>query len=275
MLERERHRLILKLVDERSIISIGQLVELLNASDATVRRDINALAEQGQLKRVRGGAESVQPRYETHLAGIPFSLSQGMNSAQKRDIARAAADLVEPGESIIIGGGSTTYGMVEFLPPTGLDIMTNSFPIAATLIESSRNRITLPGGTYYKEQRILLSPFETDVIGNYAANKLFTGCLGISRFGLMETDPLVARALTRLLTRTEKVIVLADATKLRNRSAMIVCGLDRINVLITDDGATPSELEPFRTAGVQVIVARSIVEDHMHGAHCVQSSSRR
>ena len=145
--------------------------------------------------------------------------------------------------------------------------MTNSFPIAATLIESSRNRITLPGGTYYKEQRILLSPFETDAIGNYAADKLFTGCLGISRFGLMETDPLVARALTRLLTRTEKVIVLADATKLRNRSAMIVCGLDRINVLITDDGATPSELEPFRTAGVQVIVARSIVEDHIRGAH--------
>jgi DeoR family ulaG and ulaABCDEF operon transcriptional repressor len=262
VLERERHRLILKLVDERSIVSIGQLVELLNASDATIRRDINTLAEQGQLRRVRGGAESVQPRFETHLAGVPFSLSQSMNAAQKRDIARAAADLVEPGDSIIIGGGSTAYGMVEFLPPTGLDIMTNSFPIAVSLIESSRNRITLPGGTYYKEQRIILSPFETDAIGNYSANKLFTGCLGVSRFGLMETDPLVARALTRLLTRTEKVIVLADASKLRNRSAMIVCGLDRIDTLITDEGATPSELDQFRGAGVQVIVARSL-----HGAH--------
>jgi DeoR family ulaG and ulaABCDEF operon transcriptional repressor len=260
VLERERHRLILKLVDERSIVSIGQLVELLNASDATIRRDINALAEQGQLKRVRGGAESVQPRFETHLAGIPFSLSQSMNASQKRDIAHAAAEMVEPGDSIIIGGGSTTYGMVEFLPPTGLDIMTNSFPIAASLIEHSRNRITMPGGTYYKEQRIILSPFETDAISNYSADKLFTGCLGISRFGLMETDPLVARALTRLLTRTEKVIVLADASKLRNRSAMSVCGLDRIDTLITDEGATPAELDHFRTAGVQVIVARAMHE---------------
>ena len=262
MLERERHRLILKLVDERSIVAIQQLVELLNASDATIRRDINALAEQGQLRRVRGGAESVQPRYETHLAGIPFSLSQSMNAAQKRDIARSAADLIEPGDSIIIGGGSTTYGMVEFLPPTGLDILTNSFPIAATLIEHSRNRVTLPGGTYYKEQRIILSPFETDAVGNYSADKLFTGCLGISRLGLMETDPLVARALTRLLTRTEKVVVLADASKLRNRSAMVVCGLDRIDTLITDESATPEELEPFRTGGVQVIVARALADSH-------------
>ena len=260
MLERERHRLILKLVDERSIVSIQQLVELLSASDATIRRDINALAEQGQLRRVRGGAESVQPRFEAHLAGIPFSLSQSMNAAQKRDIARAAADIVEPGDSIIIGGGSTCYGLVEFLPPTGLDIMTNSFPIAVSLIENSRNRITLPGGTYYKEQRIILSPFEADGIGNYSADKLFTGCLGISRFGLMDTDPLVARALTRLLTRTEKVIVLADASKLRNRSAMIVCGLDRIDTLVTDEGATPTELDHFRAAGVQVILARPIHE---------------
>jgi DeoR family ulaG and ulaABCDEF operon transcriptional repressor len=267
VLERERHRLILKLVDERSIISIGQLVELLNASDATIRRDINALAEQGQLRRVRGGAESVQPRFETHLAGIPFSLSQGMNAAAKRDIARAACEMIEPGDSIIIGGGSTAYGMVEFLPPTGLDILTNSFPIAATLIENSRNRITLPGGTYYKEQRIILSPFETDAIGNYSADKLFTGCLGISRLGLMETDPLVARALTRLLTRTEKVIVVADASKLRNRSAMIVFGLDRIDTLITDEGASAAELDAFRTAGVQVIVAHPIVESPVAMPH--------
>ena len=261
MLERERHRLILKLVDERSIISIGQLVELLSASDATIRRDVNALAAQGQLKRVRGGAEAMQARYETHLAGIPFSLSQGMNSTQKRDIARAAADLIEPGDSIIIGGGSTTFGMVEFLPPTGLDIMTNSFPIAATLAENSRNRITIPGGTYYKEQRIILSPFETDAIDNYSANKLFTGCLGLNRLGLMETDPLIARALTRLLKRTDKVIVLADASKLRNRTSMIVCGLDRISTLITDEGATAAELDAFRASGVEVIVARPMADD--------------
>src|SRR5256886_13002599 len=145
VLERERHRLILKLVDERSIISIGQLVELLSASDATIRRDINALAEQSQLRRIRGGAEAIQPRHEAHLVGMPFNLSQGFNVPQKRAIARAAAELIEAGDSIIIGGGSTTVGLVEFLPPTDLDILTNSFPIATKLMETSPNRFTFPG----------------------------------------------------------------------------------------------------------------------------------
>src|SRR6266566_7494879 len=255
VLERERHHLILKLIDERSIVSIVQLAELLSASDATLRRDINALAEQGQLRRIRGGAEAIRPRHEAHLVGVPFNLSQGFNVPQKRAIARAAAELIEAGDSIIIGGGSTTFGLVEFLPPTDLDILTNSFPIAAKLMETSRNRITLQGGTYYREQQIILSPFDGDASENFSASKLFTGCLGINRLGVMETDPLIARAQTRLLKRADKVIVMADASKLRKRSSMIVCGLDRISILITDDGAAPADLEFLRVADTQVIVA--------------------
>jgi len=261
VLERERHHLILKLIDERSIVSIVQLAELLSASDATLRRDINALAEQGQLRRIRGGAEAIRPRHEAHLVGVPFNLSQGFNVPQKRAIARAAAELIEAGDSIIIGGGSTTFGLVEFLPPTDLDILTNSFPIAAKLMETSRNRITLQGGTYYREQQIILSPFDGDASENFSASKLFTGCLGINRLGVMETDPLIARAQTRLLKRADKVIVMADASKLRKRSSMIVCGLERIAVLVTDNGAAAADLEVYRSAGIEVIVASVLAED--------------
>ena len=263
MLERERHRIILKLVAERSIVSIAQLAELLSASDATIRRDINALAEQSQLRRIRGGAEAIRPRHEAHLVGVPFNLSQGFNVPQKRAIARAAAELVEAGDSIIIGGGSTTFGLVEFLPPTDLDILTNSFPIAAKLVATSRNRITLPGGTYYREQQNILSPFESDAIDHFSASKLFTGCLGINRLGVMETDPLIARAQTRLLKRADKVIVMADASKLRKRSSMIVCGLERIAVLVTDDGAPAADLETYRAAGIAVILAPVLEEDSL------------
>lgn len=263
MLERERHTLILKLVDERSIASVVQLVELLSVSEATIRRDINALAEHGLLRRIRGGAEAIRPRHEARLVGVPFDLSQGFNVAQKRAIARAAAALIESGESIIVGGGSTTFGLVEFLPKADLDVLTNSFPIAARLVERSKNRITLPGGTYYREQQIILSPFEKDSIENFSASKLFTGCFGINRLGVMETDPLIARAQTRLLKRADKVIVMADSSKLRKRSSMIVCGLDRVAVLVTDDGAPAADLEVFRAAGAQVIVAPVLKEDRL------------
>jgi DeoR family ulaG and ulaABCDEF operon transcriptional repressor len=261
MLERERHNLILKLVDERSIVSIAQIVELLSASEATIRRDISALAEQALVRRIRGGAEAIRPRHEARLVGMPFALSQGFQVPQKRAIARAASKLIESGDSIIIGGGSTTYALVEFLPNADLDVLTNSFPIAARLMETSRNRITLPGGTYYREQQIILSPFEKDSSENFSASKFFTGCFGINRLGVMETDPLIARAQTRLLKRADKVIVMADSSKLRKRSSMVVYGLERISILITDEGAAHADLEFLRAAGTEVIVAPVLEED--------------
>lgn len=253
MLEAERRRLILKLLEERSVVSVPQLVEMFSVSEATARRDIGAMADEGKLRRVWGGAESLTPRHETHLAGLPFEMSLGIAAGEKHAIARAAAALIADGESIIINGGTTTYALVEHLAHRQLDILTNSLPIVTRLLAGSRNRVTLPGGTVYREQSIVLSPYDNDAIGHFWAHKLFTGCHGLNRFGLMETDPLLVQAELKLLDRAEQLIVLADSRKLRQRSAMIVAGLERIHTLITDTGATEEELEPLRNAGIQVI----------------------
>jgi DeoR family ulaG and ulaABCDEF operon transcriptional repressor len=254
MIEAERHRLIRRLVDERSIVSLTELVEILGASEATVRRDIGALAERGEITRIRGGAESLRPRHEAHLVGSPFALSQGVAIAEKRAIARAAAGLINPGDSLIISGGTTTYALVEFLPPEGLDIFTNSMPLLTQLLLTGRNRMTVPGGTIYREQNIILSPFE-DSSDHFCARILFTGCFGINRFGMMEADPLIVQSQTRLLSRCEQLVILADSRKLRQRSSIVVAALDRVTTLVTDDGASDEELEPLRAAGVQVICA--------------------
>ena len=94
MIEAERHRVIRKLVDERSIVSLADLVEILGASEATVRRDIGAMAERGDIIRIRGGAESIRPRHEAHLVGSPFTLSAGIAVAEKRAIARDRKSVV-------------------------------------------------------------------------------------------------------------------------------------------------------------------------------------
>ena len=262
MLEAERQQLILKIVAERSFASVGDLVELLVASEATIRRDINALAERGELKRIRGGAEALRPRHHAHLVGLPFSMSKAIHVPQKRAIARAAAQLIGPGESIIINGGTTTFALVEYLADQELDILTNSFPIAAQLLATSRNRITLPGGTIYREQNIILSPFENDAIENFWGHRLFTGCYGVNRFGVMEADPLIVQAQRKLLKRSENVVVMADSSKLRRKSSMIVVALSNVTTLITDSGASPDELEAFRTQGIEVIVA-SVAEEEL------------
>jgi DeoR family ulaG and ulaABCDEF operon transcriptional repressor len=266
MLEAERQKLILKIVQERSIVSISDLVEMLEASDATLRRDVNALAERGELRRIRGGAEAIRPRHEAHLVGRPFALSRDLYVAQKHAIARLASSLIEDGESIIISGGTTTFALTEFLRTRSLDILTNSVAIVTQLLATSRNRVMIPGGTVFREQNIVLSPFENDTVGNFRAEKMFTSCFGIDRFGLMEADPLIAQSHARLLQRTEKLIVMADSSKLQQRSSMIVAGLDKVSVLITDDGASDEQLALFRGAGIEVMQAGVAPEDEQQAA---------
>ncbi len=263
MLEAERQKLILNIVQERSIVSIADLVEILDASDATVRRDVNALSERGEIRRIRGGAEAVRPRHQAHLVGVPFALSRDLFVPQKRAIAKAAVGLIEDGDSIIISGGTTTYSMVEFLTQRMLDILTNSIPIVTQLLATSRNRVTIPGGTIFREQNIVLSPFENDTIENFWAQKMFTSCFGLNRFGLMEADPLIVQSHARLLRRTDRLIVMADSSKLRRKSSMIVTSLKNVATLITDSGASAAELEDFRAAGIEVIVAPVAAEDEI------------
>ncbi|MEP7247522.1 MAG: DeoR/GlpR family DNA-binding transcription regulator, partial [Gammaproteobacteria bacterium] len=233
MLEAERQRLIQKLLQERSVVSVSDLVELLGASEATVRRDINSLAESGRIRRIRGGAEALTPLHEAHLVGVPFEMNQDISGIQKRAIARAAAELIRDGESIIINGGTTTYALVEFLAQTSLDILTNSLPIVTRLLATSRNRVSMPGGTLYREQNIVLSPYDDDTIQHFWGQKLFTGCYGLNRFGVMEADPLVVQAQMKLLKRADELVILADSRKLRQRSSMIVAPLERISTLVT------------------------------------------
>jgi DeoR family transcriptional regulator, ulaG and ulaABCDEF operon transcriptional repressor len=252
---------VLKLVQERSVISIADLVELLDASEATVRRDINTLAEQNQLRRIRGGAEALSPKHHSHLVGVPFALSRDICVAQKRAIARAAVALIADGDSIIINGGTTTNAMVEFLRNHNLDVLTNSIPIITQLLATSNNRVIVPGGTIYREQNIVLSPFENDSIEHFWGQKLFTGCYGVNRFGLMEADPLIVQAETKLLSRADDLIVMADHRKLRQRSSMIVASISRISTLITDNGASDQDLDVFRENGVKVITAVVQEED--------------
>ena len=261
MLEAERHRVILKLVQERSVVSVREMVDLLDSSEATVRRDINALAEAAKIRRIRGGAESLTPRHETHLVGMPFEMSRGIGAPQKRAIARVAASLIADGDSVIINGGSTTFALVEFLKERSLDILTNSIPMITALVASGRNRVVIPGGTVYREQNIVLSPFDNDAIEHFWGQKLFTSCYGLNRSGLMEADPLIVQAEMKLLKRAEQIIVLADSRKLRLRSSIIVAPLSRIATVITDEGIRAEELDMLHSAGVNVVIAALDADD--------------
>ena len=255
MHEIERHRIILGEVADRPVVTVAQLVELTGASEATIRRDIGALHVQGRLRRVRGGAEALHPPQMVGIAGRPFSVNETVNVGPKRAIARAAVDLCEDGESIIINGGTTTYQMVHHLMRRRMQILTNSFPIAEHLLKNSKNTIILPGGTIYREQNIILSPFDNDVARNFYARRMFMGAQGISPIGVMEGDPLLIQAEQKLINQAEELVLLVDSSKFARRSSLILCPLERVAAVITDEGISPRDVKMIEQAGIRLIVA--------------------
>lgn len=255
MHETERHRIILSAVQDRPVMTVADLCGLTGASEATIRRDIATLAGQKKLRRVRGGAESVNPPQFVGLAGRPFSLNEQINIAQKQAIARAAVALCGDGEPIIINGGTTTFQMVHPLATRRLQVFTNSFPIAEHLLKHSKNTIMLSGGAIYREQNIILSPFDNDVTRNFYARRMFMGAQGIGPLGLMEADPLLIQAEQKLIGQADELVVLVDSSKFENRSSLVLCPLARIDTLITDEGISDKAAAMLEAADVRLIVA--------------------
>lgn len=260
MHETERHRVIIAAVQSRPVATVADLCEVTGSSEATIRRDIAALHVRGEVRRVRGGAEAVNPPEQSALMGRPFAVSETINIEQKRAIARAAAALCKDGEPIIINGGTTTYQMVHHLTQRRMSVFTNSFAIAEYLIHNSRNSVVIPGGTVYREQNVILSPFGGVVASHFYAKRMFIGCQGIGQHGLMEADPMIVQSEMGLIGQADELIVLADSSKFSSRSSLILCGLDRITAVITDSGIRDEDRQMLETAGVRLIVADSTAQ---------------
>lgn len=256
MHEKERHRIILAEVQEKPVVTVQEMVELTGSSEATIRRDIATLHLHKKLRRVRGGAESINPPQFIGLAGRPFSVNETINSAQKRAIALKAVEMCDDGDAIIINGGTTTFQMVHPLATRRMQVFTNSFPIAEHLLKHSKNTIMLSGGAIYREQNIILSPFDNDVTRNFYAKRMFMGAQGLGPLGLMEADALLIQAEQKLIHQADELVVLVDSSKFRKRSSLILCPLERITTVITDAGIRDEERQMLESAGIGVIVAQ-------------------
>lgn len=259
MRERRRVEILRNLLAEQGFLSIADLMSATGASAATARRDAGRLAEAGYCKRVYGGVQALGGAFsrgmiQESLGTQAFDVSRAINVEAKRAIARRAVEMCVDGDAIIINGGTTTFQMAEFLRHTRLKILTNSYPLAEFLIRETQNRVALPGGEVYREQKIIVAPFDDDAIQHYSARIMFMSAISIGPLGVIEGDPLIARAETKLLKRADKLVVLADASKFAQRGSLVVCPLARIHALVTDRGAPPHALAMLREAGVETLV---------------------
>lgn len=250
----ERQRRILESLRPTGFVSYRDLEVLLDASPATIRRDLSHLETTGQIIRVHGGAklsdqdEDARPR----LLGTPFDQSITQNLAAKKAIGRAAAALCAPGEGVMIDGGTTTLQMCPHLDGLGLQVLTNSLHIVNALLPQEGTRILLPSGAVFREQNIILAPAGEESMPRFHAPRLFMGAAAVGLHGAMQADPVLVAAERRLIDRAEEVILLVDSSKFAARSGTIVCGLDEIDTIITDSAISPEVVAAMQDAGIDV-----------------------
>jgi len=256
----QRDSAILGLLQSDGFVSFRQLCQRLDASSATIRRDLERLEVEGRLARVRGGAKltaeaAAAAAAAERLLGAPFEINRTRHAGQKAAIGRAAAALCQRGEALIIDGGTTTFQMCSHLEGLELQVLTNSLHIVGELLRQPATRVSVPGGAIFREQNIILSPFEDDGLARYHASKLFMGAAAVGPRGLMQADVVLIQAEQKLMDKADKLIVLADSSKFRTSASFLVCGLDAIDVVVTDKGVTEPELAMLRDHGIEVVVA--------------------
>lgn len=253
----EREAEILRLLQNQGFVSFKQLSESLTASSATIRRDLERLESEGAIARVRGGARLAAGHGVAgdSLVGAPFEMNRAKQAAQKAAIGRAAARLCAPGEAVIIDGGTTTFQMCSHLAGLDLQVLTNSLHIVGELLQQAGTRISVPGGGIFREQNIILSPFDDDGLSRYHAAKLFMGAAAVGARGLMQADVVLIQAEQKLMHKADQLIVLADSTKLRTSASFVVCELADIDILVTDAGVQKGELAMLRAHDIEVVVA--------------------
>ncbi|MGW6055602.1 DeoR/GlpR family DNA-binding transcription regulator [Streptomyces sp. NPDC055189] len=242
LLAEQRRALILDEVRRRGGVRVNELTRKLGVSDMTVRRDLDALARQGVLEKVHGGAVPVVEA-STHEPG--FEAKSGLELNAKEDIARTAASLVAPGTAIALSGGTTTYALAHhLLDVPDLTVVTNSVRVADVFHSAQRSSgrrqgaatVVLTGGVRTPSDS-LVGPVADQAIGALHFDVLFLGVHGISAEAGLST-PNLAEAETnrRLVQSARRVIVVADHTKWGTVGLSSFATLEQVDTLVTDAG---------------------------------------
>ncbi|MFF3316098.1 DeoR/GlpR family DNA-binding transcription regulator [Streptomyces sp. NPDC003035] len=265
LLAEQRRALILDEVRRRGGVRVNELTRRLNVSDMTVRRDLDALARQGVVEKVHGGAVPVE---ETSSHEPGFEAKSALELGAKEDIARTAARMVVPGSAIALSGGTTTFALAgRLLDVPDLTVVTNSVRVADVFHTAhhagSASGETRPGaatvvltGGVRTLSDALVGPVADQAIRSLHFDVLFLGVHGISvEAGLSTPNLAEAETNRRLMRSARRVVVLADHTKWGTVGLSSFARLDEVDTLVTDAGLSPQTRAEMAEALPGLVVA--------------------
>ena len=254
MLLDERRTRILNYIEKEGFVSLQALVDHFGISESTARRDVEYLDGISQVRKTRGGAayigESMTSFEERTVAALK----------EKEQIALAVAAMVEPGEVVLLDGGTTTLDVARRLIGRSLTIVTNSVPIVNLLINQPGIELISIGGYVYPKTGVALGPIAQAVLKAVHARRLIMSVGGITEAGLFNTNSLLVETERQMMDSADDVWVVTDSNKFGRSALAHLAPLESMDRLITDEGLTDEWRQRLESAGVEVITIGARVE---------------
>ncbi|MBT2394908.1 DeoR/GlpR family DNA-binding transcription regulator [Streptomyces sp. ISL-100] len=249
MASTDRWRQITDAVREAGRMGVAELAELTGTSEMTIRRDLEALADQGVLERYRGGARSLL------LYGDepPFALRAGEGLEIKQRIAAEVAALISDGESVVLDSGTTCLEVARALEHRRLTVMPLSLHGAIALTAAPHLTLLVPGGRPRPGELALTGPLTTASLAALRFDTAVIGCCGLNATdGLTAYDLDDAAVKRAAIASARRVIAVAEATKLSRTALAFVAPASALHLVVTDEAASDDETDALTTAGVTV-----------------------
>ncbi|GET29951.1 DeoR/GlpR family DNA-binding transcription regulator [Prolixibacter sp. SD074] len=248
----ERHQYILKKLNENGFVNVMDLSKELEVSFVTIRKDLKALEERNLLFRTHGSATLINP----YINEKPVNEKEKIHANEKQKIAKAAITLINNLDTIIIASGTTVIEFARQILNLQYDLTVLSASLDASLILGHYSQIEIIqlGGNIRKSSSSVIGPFAEKMLSEFSCNKLFMGVDGIDlSHGFTTTSAMEASLNQKMITAAQKIIVLADSSKFGRRGFGRICGLDKVDIVITDKSADEKFKKGLEDQGIQVL----------------------
>src|SRR6202453_3748063 len=252
MRQAQRIHKVQELFAREEFVNFEDLCEKFSASKSSIRRDLIELEGKGVLRRVHGGAISLQVRDE----GLDFNRLSVSYHDEKTRIGRMGASLVQDRETVILGGGSSVVEVARNLTEKPIQVVTNSIPVAQVFWESKQVEVTLTGGYVYPRLGVQLGPICERMLHSVSADILIMGIMGVSKSGLSDSNSLIVESIRAMIHCARKVIIVADRSKF-GRDAMIhVADLSDVDQVVSDKGLDLESQQMLRENGIEYVLTQ-------------------
>ncbi|ARH94227.1 MULTISPECIES: DeoR/GlpR family DNA-binding transcription regulator [Streptomyces] len=249
--QEERRRRMRETVIARGFVRTADLAEEFGISLMTAHRDLDALQAQGWLRKVRGGATGLpSAQFHGSVAERMATMAQ-----TKQQLARAAATLLVPGQSVLLDDSTTCLLLAhQAAEHTPLTVLTNSLPAITTLAKEPGISLITLGGAYFPAYDAFMGPHTADAVRAFRADVLFMSTTAVTNGRCYHTSPETVQVKRAMMESAGRRILVADHTKFAKGGLYALAPLTDFDLLIVDDGLPAEHLRQIRAAGTEVLV---------------------